>query len=87
MSDNKNSKSSADSQDIQIARIAFIGASIVTLGDAISAIAAGLSLDALENPNNQKSKSSDGQSMYTPNMQQEVDYIINELKQIKRMMK
>lgn len=59
---------------------------MVTLGDAISAIATGLELDALENPNNQKSKSFDGQSMYTPNMQQDVDYIINELKQIKKMM-
>ncbi|WP_342575125.1 hypothetical protein MHH37_04095 [Solibacillus sp. FSL K6-1781] len=38
---NANKKEqSPDSQEIQIARLAFIGASIATLGDGIAAIAA-----------------------------------------------
>lgn len=48
----KNSEQSSGSQDIQIARLAFIGASIVTLGDLISTLAAGLALDALEKSKN-----------------------------------
>lgn len=80
----KNSDQSSDSQDIQIARLTFIGASIVTLGDAISAIAAGLALEALE-----KSKNGDSGTPPTKSkdMQKQLDYLINELRQIKKMMK
>jgi hypothetical protein len=87
MNDKKGSKNSNDSQDIQIARLAFIGASIATLGDAIAAVAAGLALEALEKSSNQNPGSSDEQSKHSAKMQQEIDYIINELKQIKKTMK
>ncbi|MFJ9462161.1 translation initiation factor 2 [Viridibacillus arvi] len=87
MSENKiNAKQSSDLQDIQIARLAFIGASISTLGDGISAVAAGLALEALEKPNNQGSQNSDEQSKHAVNLQNQIDYIVNELKQMKRMM-
>lgn len=87
MNDKKNSNTSPDSQEIQIARLTFIGASIITLGDGIAAIAAGLALDALEKESNQNVGHSNEQSKRSSKMQQEIDYIINELKQIKRMMK
>ena len=79
----KNSDQPSDSQDIQIARLAFIGASIVTLGDAISAIAAGLALEALEKKNGDSSTSTN----QTKDMQKQLDYLINELRQLKKMMK
>jgi len=85
MSGNENkSKKSSDSQDIQIARLAFIGASIVTLGDGIAAIAAGLALEALESK--QGSQNLDEQSKQSDTMQKQIDYIIDELIQIKMMM-
>lgn len=84
---NANKKEqSPDSQEIQIARLAFIGASIATLGDGIAAIAAGLALEALENSSNQGTQKSDS-SPQSKDMQKQLDYLINELKQIKKMMK
>ena len=83
----KNSEQSSDSQDIQIARLAFIGASIVTLGDAISAVAAGLALESLEKSKNQDSQKNDSPPHQSKDMQKQLDYLINELRQIKRMMK
>ncbi|MFJ7953609.1 translation initiation factor 2 [Lysinibacillus sp. NPDC096418] len=83
----KNSNQSADLQDIYIARLAFIGTSISTLGDGIQMVAAGLALEALEKSNNQSAQNSNGQSKQTENMEKQIDYLINELKQIKRVMK
>ncbi|WP_413367237.1 translation initiation factor 2 [Lysinibacillus sp. 3P01SB] len=87
MNDKRKSENSSDSLEIQIARLEFIGASIVTLGDAIETIAAGLALDALLRSSNQNSANSDEQSKHSSKMQREIDYIINELKEVKRMMK
>ena len=87
MNDKKNQKNASDLQDIQIARLAFIGASITTLGDGIAAIAAGMALDALEKSSGQISSNPDEQSNRSSKMQQEIDYIISELKQIKKMIK
>lgn len=83
----KNARQSSDSLDIQIARLAFIGSTITTLGDGITAIAAGLALEALENSSNQNSQNIDKQSKQSDTMQKQIDYIINELEQTKRMMK
>ncbi|WP_339216690.1 translation initiation factor 2 [Solibacillus sp. FSL W8-0372] len=79
----KNSDQSSDAQDIQIARLAFIGASIVTLGDLISTLAAGLALDALEKSKNGDSGPPPTQSK---DMQKQLDYLINEFRQIKKIM-
>lgn len=43
-----NPQQNLESEEIKIARLAYIGASIATLGDGLSAIAAGLALHALE---------------------------------------
>lgn len=81
-----NTNQSNSSLDIQIARLAYIGAAIATLGDGISAVAAGLALESLERANlvtiasvrNQYDESSQ------LNMQQQLDYFINELLEIKK---
>ncbi|MFJ7738352.1 translation initiation factor 2 [Lysinibacillus sp. NPDC097287] len=83
----KNSNQSADSQDIQIARLAFIGTAISTLGDGIQMVAAGLALEALEKSSNQGAQNSNEQSKQTENMERQIDYLINELQQIKRINK
>ena len=58
INDNKNkSNQPSDSMDIYIAKLAFIGATIATLGDGLAALAAGLALQQLENPNGQNSQS------------------------------
>lgn len=47
---------SPDSLDLYVAKLAFIGASIATLGDGLTAVAAGIALEALEKKNNQMIK-------------------------------
>lgn len=81
---NDKIKQHSDSQDVLIAKIPFIGSSITTLGEVIMTIAAGLAVDVLEKSSNKGSQSLDAQSK---SMQKQLDYIINELKQIKKMMK
>ena len=51
------------------------------------AVAAGLALEALVNANNQSSQNQQNQptSDQTENMQKQIDFIINELSQIKRI--
>ena len=88
MHDNKrNSKPPAESQDIMIARLAFIGASITTLGDGIATIAAALALEALEKSSTEDNQNANKPSQQAESMQKQIDYIISELKQIKKMMR
>lgn len=88
MSDNKNkTNQTSDSRDIEIAKLAFIGASIAALGDGLAAVAAGLALEELEKANKQNFQSQNDQSKQTEGMQKQIDYLINELKQLKKMMR
>ena len=88
MSDNKNKTNpTSDSRDVQIAKLAFIGASISTLGDGLQAVAAGLALEVLQKSSNQSSQNQNDSFKQTETMQKQIDYLINELKQIKRMMR
>lgn len=90
---------SPDSIDLQVAKLTFIGASIATLGDGLQAIAAGIALEALEKEqsnnkssqsqngqtNNKSSQSQNGQSKQLEKMQKQIDDLINELNQVKKM--
>lgn len=79
-----NKNQSSDITDIQIARLAYIGASIAALGDGLAAVAAGLALRSLEKANNQNAPY---QSTEVDDLQKQIDYIINELKQVKKTMR
>ncbi len=83
----KNCNQSTESQELFIAQLTYIGAAISTLGDGIQTIAAALALDALKNEKNQSSESSTDQSQKTESMQEQIDYIIAELKQMKEFLK
>lgn len=83
----KNPQQNLETTEIQIARLAYIGASIATLGDGLQAVAAGLTLNALEKSNTQnpQNQSSD-QSKEVDDLQKQIDHLIIELKQVKKMM-
>ncbi len=70
-----------DLRNIEIAKLAFIGASIATIGDGIAALAAGMALDALQQdcqtPNNTRHASTVGATLG------QLDYFINELVKIR----
>lgn len=69
-------------RDIEIAKLAFIGGSIATLGDGIAALAAGLALDALKQDVKTKSISHKSSNNSTKN---QLDYFINELVKIRNI--
>ncbi|MEG0260306.1 MAG: translation initiation factor 2 [Lysinibacillus sp.] len=88
MIDNKkNANKPPESLEITAARISLIGTSISALGDAIQVIAAGLSLDALLKPNTGDEQSQNNDAQQIENIQKQVDYLINELKQIKKSLR
>ncbi|MEK5332870.1 MULTISPECIES: translation initiation factor 2 [unclassified Lysinibacillus] len=82
-----NSNQSTDSLDIYAAKLAYIGTSISTLGDGIQTIAAGLTLESLKKASNQSSQDLPNQTKQTENMQKQIDYLIAELKHIKKYLK
>lgn len=71
-------------REIQIAKIEFIAASITAIGDGLSVVAAGLALDALENPIDQMSQNPSNRSKQLDSIHQNLDYYINELIQIRK---
>ncbi|HBT73852.1 MAG TPA: translation initiation factor 2 [Lysinibacillus sp.] len=88
MGRNNKQNQNNDSMDIYIAKLAYIGTAISTLGDGIQTIAAGLALEALQNAKNDSSPTNNGdQTAKVDNMQKQIDYLIAELKQIKKMLK
>ncbi|MGE8036241.1 translation initiation factor 2 [Lysinibacillus sp. KCTC 33748] len=86
MDRNKNTfkNQSTDSLDIFAAKLTYIGSSISTLGDGIQAVAAGLALEALQNS---KNDNSNDQAKQNANMKEQIDYLISELQQIKKILK
>ncbi|EKU43037.1 translation initiation factor 2 [Lysinibacillus sp. HST-98] len=88
----RNNKPSQGNESIEIyvAKLSYIGTAISTLGDGLQTIAAGLALEALQNANNDSSQTNNGngnQTVKIDNMQKQIDYLIAELKQIKKMLK
>ncbi|QHW30129.1 translation initiation factor 2 [Paenibacillus rhizovicinus] len=76
-----NNESSQPSRELLIAKIAFLGASVTLLGDGLSALAAGLALESLENE--QRTPYPGVQAQVEP-AQKQLDYLINELIQLRK---
>ncbi|AZN41521.1 translation initiation factor 2 [Paenibacillus albus] len=70
-------------REIQIAKIEFIAASITVIGDGLAVVAAGLALEALENPIDQLPQKQSDRSKQLDSIQHNLDYYINELIQIR----
>ncbi len=83
-SGNDQLNQNADSQEVYVAKLAFIGAALSTLGDGIQAIAAGLVLQQLENTNKKDSQDNENMSKDLDRMQKQID-LLNE--QISKMTK
>ena len=90
---NKNNKSNPTSEafDLQIARLVYIGSTISTLGGGLQTLAAALTLNALEkasaqNPQNfQGFQSQNDQPNQPEDLKRQIDFIIKELREIKKI--
>ncbi|MFD0587985.1 translation initiation factor 2 [Paenibacillus sp. GCM10027627] len=85
MDQNKQSEQQARLRDIHIARISFIGVSIVTIGDGISTLAAGLALEALEHDFEQRSHRPPRDLNQFAMAKKNLDHYIHELIQFRKM--
>jgi hypothetical protein len=82
-----NQTSIPTSTDILVAKLVFIGSTITTIGDGITAIAAALALEALEHPKDQRSQIHGYSSKQLDTTEKQLDLVMSELAQIKSLFK
>lgn len=75
----------SDSTEIYAAKLAYIGATIATIGGGLQVIAAGIALEILEKSKNQDSQNQQIQSKESKIMQKQIDYLIKELNNLKQI--
>lgn len=80
----KNGMNSTPTLELIAARLAYAGAAVTTIGDVLSMISAGITLKLLEEQNGQQA--SNGSDSDFKQMQNEIDKLIRELRQIRKMM-
>lgn len=78
--DERLSKTSDDSLDVYIAKLAVAGAAVTVLGDSLALLAASLTLQQLQ-------QSSTEQPAVPKEIEEQINQLISELKAIKRMMR
>lgn len=86
--DNKKNKpidQSSDSLDTDIAKLAFLGATLTTIGDGITAIAAGMALQQLEDK--QSSNSQAELQKQVDKMQKQIDQLTYKMERLDRKTK
>lgn len=74
------------SLEVIAARLAYAGAAVTTVGDVMSMISAGIALKLIEEQNGQQPSNGNGDESDFKHMQNEIDKLIRELRQIRKMM-
>ncbi|MER2028994.1 MAG: hypothetical protein ABS903_07465 [Solibacillus sp.] len=74
------------SLEVIAARLAYAGAAVTTIGDVLSMISTGITLKLLEEKNGQQPSNVNGNESDFKQMQNEIDKLIRELRQIRKMM-
>lgn len=82
----KNEKSEP-SLELIAARFAYVGAVVTTLGDILATISAGISLKILEQDLEEGNPSTSPPEEEIQQMQEQIDYLIRELRYIKKIIK
>lgn len=82
---NNNQKGqNTESPEIYAARLSLIGTALSTLGDGLQTIAAGITLQELENPNTQDSQKQVDQSSQLESIQKQIDQLNRKIDRIER---
>ncbi|MEK3974517.1 MULTISPECIES: translation initiation factor 2 [unclassified Psychrobacillus] len=86
MKNNNNFKNGQgeESTDILVAKLAFFGGTLATLGDGITALAAGIALQELEKSNAQNSSEQSNQTAQLEQMQKQINELTRKLNNIER---
>ncbi|MEK5184788.1 hypothetical protein MKY51_06635 [Solibacillus sp. FSL R5-0691] len=82
----KSEMDATPSLEIIAARLAYAGAAVTTIGDVLGMISAGIALKLLEEQNGQQPSNDKGNESDFKQMQNEIDKLIRELRQIRKMM-
>ncbi|MER2120105.1 MAG: hypothetical protein ABS935_07530 [Solibacillus sp.] len=82
----KNDMDATPSLEVIAARLAYAGAAVTTIGDVLSMISTGITLKLLEEKNGQQPSNVNGNESDFKQMQNEIDKLIRELRQIRKMM-
>lgn len=81
-----NNDKNTPSLELIAARIAYVGGAITTLGDFLTAIAAGIALKLVEQSESDSQATIDATEEDLRQMNKQMDSLIRELRQIKKMM-
>ena len=82
----KNDMDATPSLEVIAARLAYAGAAVTTIGDVLSMISTGITLKLLEEKNGQQPSNVNDNESDFKQMQNEIDKLIRELRQIRKMM-
>ena len=81
----KNDMDATPSLEVIAARLAYAGTAVTTIGDVLSMISAGIALKLVEEQNGQQLSNGNGNESDFKQMQNEIDKLIRELRQIRKM--
>jgi len=81
---NQQNVQSADTSEILAAKLAFFGSVLATIGDGITALAAGIALQGIENTNNQNSTEQLNQLPQVEQMQKQIDQLTRKIDRMER---
>ena len=81
-----NDDKNTPSLELIAARLAYVGSAITTLGDFIVTISAGIALKLVEQSESDSQTTVDATKEDLRQMNKQMDYLIRELRQIKKMM-
>ena len=76
-----------ESTEVLAAQLAFLGATLSTIGDGISALATGNVLQGLERSNNQDSQNQSDQSKKLESMQKQIEQLTRKVERMERRKK
>ena len=81
-----NNEKNTPSLELIAARLAYLGGAVTTLGDLLATIAAGIALKLVEQSESGSDSKIDAPDEDLRQMNKQMDYLIRELRQLKKMM-
>ncbi|URN95586.1 MAG: translation initiation factor 2 [Candidatus Pristimantibacillus lignocellulolyticus] len=81
---NKQTEQNSDAEDRYIAKLAFLGGTLATIGDGIAAVAAGMALQQFDKEKNQSSDDQSDLIQQIEQMQKQIDLLTYKIEKMER---